>query len=124
LWNILDARFPGQLTFTYEWYKVGKVEPDLWSRVALLEYNGVINADLFIGLLPGKKGTHTEFGIALATVPHVALLGTKQDFEPIDDDNYPSIFYYLMNVKRYEHDGSMQDLLEKGVQAVVEAIQS
>jgi hypothetical protein len=121
LWSVLEEHYP-QLEFTYEWYQVGRVPLDAYPDIARKEYNGVLNADIFVGLLPGKKGTHTEFGVALATVPHVILLGVESDFVPIDEDNYPSIFYYLPNVKRYVHDGTLESLLKVGRSAVEEIL--
>jgi putative aminopeptidase FrvX len=55
---------------TYEWWKHGSVQEEGPARIAevsAMELDGVRRADLFIALLPGGRGTHTEFGYALAS---------------------------------------------------------
>lgn len=54
---------------TYNWAAHGSAQdrgPEGIRDVALAELAGVKEADLFIVLLPGERGTHTELGIALA----------------------------------------------------------
>ena len=56
-------------TQTYDWTAHGSVQdegPERIAEVAVEELRGVGKADLFIALLPGGRGTHTEFGCALA----------------------------------------------------------
>ena len=53
---------------TYAWWEHGSVQaegPARIAEVAANEVQGVRTSDLFVGLLPGARGTHTEFGIAL-----------------------------------------------------------
>lgn len=58
------------LSQTYAWWEHGSVQaegPERIREVAVAELDGVRNADLFVCLLPGARGTHTELGCALAT---------------------------------------------------------
>lgn len=53
---------------TYEWWTHGSVQDqgaEKIREVAISETSGVQQADLFVALLPGGRGTHTEIGIAL-----------------------------------------------------------
>lgn len=55
---------------SYEWWTHGSVQAagsERIAEVAVDELEGVRGADLFIALLPGGRGTHTEFGCALTT---------------------------------------------------------
>lgn len=122
LWQALKVWKP-DLDFTYEWYHAGKVDLARYAEVSALEYNGVISADIFIMLCPGKKGSHTELGIALTTVPHVFVAGVKEELEP-HATGYPSIFYYLPTVTRIEHDGTFDDLVAQVKEAFSEKVYS
>ena len=54
---------------TYDWSTHGSVQsegPDRIREVASAECRGVLDADLFICLLPGGRGTHAELGAAIA----------------------------------------------------------
>ena len=54
---------------TYAWDEHGSVQddgPERIREVAMNEVSGVLDADLFVCLLPGGRGTHTELGIAIA----------------------------------------------------------
>jgi len=56
-------------TQTYDWAAHGSVQaqgPEKIREVAVAEVDGVQAADLFVALLPGGRGTHTELGVALA----------------------------------------------------------
>ena len=53
---------------TYAWWEHGSVQtegPERIREVAVKELDGVTEAELFIALLPGGRGTHTELGAAL-----------------------------------------------------------
>lgn len=55
---------------TYDWTKHGDIRREghiRLSEVASNEVFGVCSAELVLILLPGGKGTHTEFGLSLAT---------------------------------------------------------
>ncbi len=56
-------------TLSYDWGGHGSVQnegPERIAEVAGLEASGVRSADLFVALLPGGRGTHTELGMAIA----------------------------------------------------------
>lgn len=62
---------------TYDWTVHGSVQgesADRLAEVAMAETIGVLEADVVIALLPGGRGTHTEFGMSLgATVLALGL---------------------------------------------------
>ena len=129
LWQRLQVEFK-DLQFTYQWYLKGSVPLEQWEEVSQLEYNGVLAADIFILLCPGKKGSHTELGIALATCPNVIVCGTEQEMEPQGVNTkepgsvYPSIFYYLPSVTRVIHDGTIEDLFNQVKEVLYEKVYS
>lgn len=63
---------------TYDWTQHGSVQAEGPAKIAEVsenELNGVLDAELFIALLPGGRGTHTEFGAALANARQRAFRG-------------------------------------------------
>ena len=61
---------------TYDWTHHGPVYKDGLDRVreiAVLESQGVIDADAVIVLWPGGRGTHVELGIAIALGKRIVL---------------------------------------------------
>jgi hypothetical protein len=73
---------------TYDWTAHGSVRGGEADRqrireVAAAERNGVIDADVFIGLLPGGRGMHVELGIALACVSGLATFGGLKSPSPV-----------------------------------------
>ena len=66
---------------TYDWTVHGSVQQDGVDRireVAVLESNGVHDADFVVGILPGGRGTHVELGIAIGASIPVILLVTPE----------------------------------------------
>jgi hypothetical protein len=117
LWLNLSTANP-KLECTYKWFEVGKVDSSQWADISIKEYYGVVAADIFLLLLPGKKGSYTEFGVALASVPNVFVAGELSDFQETPEGDYPSIFLFLPTVKRIAYDGTYDDLLtavQKGI---------
>jgi len=54
---------------SYDWTLHGSVKSisiDRLQEVAILELEGVLQADFVVVLLPGGKGTHLELGFAIA----------------------------------------------------------
>ncbi|PKR83991.1 group-specific protein [Heyndrickxia camelliae] len=83
---------------TYDWTQndktVGKEE---LMRIGTKEKEAVTNCDLFILLLPGGKGSHTELGIALGTgVPKIYIL--NPDIEN-QENSLDTTFYHLPEVE-------------------------
>lgn len=55
---------------TYDWTTHGSVRHTSLSRlqeVAQLEFQGILDADFVLVLLPGGKGTHAELGFSIAS---------------------------------------------------------
>ncbi len=89
--------------------------------MALNEFDGLINADLLIVLLPGEKGTHTELGIALGNRVKVVL----HSEDPIPFNPYGKetcSFYWDSSVKRIICPFSdLADLLQKSFGNIINA---
>lgn len=87
---------------TYRWFDEGRVTEDRWEEIAMKEMHGVLASEVFIGLLPGRLGTHTEFGLALAN-PQRRIILAAQDAKPFhnDADYWPSIFYMAPGVRHW-----------------------
>jgi hypothetical protein len=91
---------------TYAWWEHGSVQTEGELRiaeVAVSELDGVYKADLFIALLPGGRGTHTEFGAALVLRQHpfkkIVLVGpTEQDGRTCAFYLHPSVDERFANV--------------------------
>ena len=107
------------MRITYKWQDLGAVTMDRYREISVPELNGVIEARTFIGLLPGKKGTQTEIGAALAAKQIWEALGngvgdpslTRRVFlyaaeetafneGVVGSDNYPSVFWHHPSVER------------------------
>lgn len=90
--KILDAR---GWVHTYDWTAHGAVWPqggDALRNVAELEEAGVCEAEVVIVLLPGGRGTHAEFGMALSMA-----VATAQSHE-----QDPRIVIFSENPKDFE----------------------
>lgn len=89
------------LTPTYEWWTHGSVQtegPEKIREVAMAEIDGVKSADLFVCLLPGGRGTHTELGIAIATSLERVYKNYREDTAlvlvgPTEQDGRTCAFY-------------------------------
>ncbi len=88
-------------THTYDWTVHGCVlgSGKALRGVATKELRGVTDAELFIALLPGGRGTHTELGIALMSGCNVVLHSEDPAlFNPELKDTRS--FYWLGEVER------------------------
>jgi hypothetical protein len=98
----LELRALG-LAPSYEWWQHGSVQdqgPDKIREVAMAEVDGVQAADLFVALLPGGRGTHTELGVAIACSLARALnysgsSGTILLVGPTEDASGRTCAFYL-----------------------------
>lgn len=66
---LADALIAEGHVHSYDWTKHGSVQREGDARireVAIEEVRGVLSADVSIVVMPGGRGTHVEFGIALA----------------------------------------------------------
>lgn len=88
-------------THTYDWTTHGCILGDekALCNVAKKELYGAAQADLFIALLPGGRGTHVEAGIALMSGCVIVL--HSEDPAPFNI-NSPDTrsFYWLSGVER------------------------
>ncbi len=98
--SFLEAR--GHIC-TYDWTEHNDVRSEGEARmneVSFSEASAVKDAELFIALLPGGNGTHTELGIALATrVNKRIMLWSDTGDEFVAGDN-TCVFYFHPAVER------------------------
>ncbi len=64
--KMIDTLTTHGMICTYDWPAVGGVHVSQYPDCASKEINGVMTADVFIGILPGKFGMQTELGAALS----------------------------------------------------------
>lgn len=86
---------------SYDWAKHGCVLGDesALRKVADKELRGVAQADIFIALLPGGRGTHTELGIALMSGCSIVLHSEQAGVFDVGNPETRS-FYWLSGVAR------------------------
>lgn len=81
---------------TYKWHEHGKVEDiSKLAEIGQLEYQGVVDADFLVMLMPARFGSHVEFGIALALNKPIYIVTDGHEYEE-------KSFYYLPLVSRYD----------------------
>lgn len=88
---------------TYDWTThgdVSKADQSFKQHVAASESRGVLDADLVVLLLPGRFGTHTELGMALATSDHKRILLWSETPAPFDGTEGFCVFYHHPAVER------------------------
>lgn len=93
---------------TYDWTHNEKTDSmEEIVRRGRLEINGVRDADFVVVLLPGGKGTHTEFGIALGLGKRIYLYSEEELNDPLNT----TTFYHVEEVNPYV--GDIDGLIEK-----------
>jgi hypothetical protein len=88
-------------TLTYDWTIHGglrRLPIALQSSRALAMLNAVRDADFIIVLLPGGKGTHTEFGAAIGLGKRVFI--HSEDPEVFQPTEKTSSFYHYPGVTK------------------------
>lgn len=120
LWDELKKEFP-QLELTYNWATQGKAPIGEYPVLSTKEYNGVIAADILLVVLPGGKGTHFEFGLGVATCPHVILLATEEMIDE-HEGSHTCVFYYLPTVRHAIYDGTWEGKLLKAKEILRETL--
>lgn len=81
---------------TYKWHEHGRIEDESkLAEIGKLEYQGVVDADFLVLLMPARYGSHVEFGIALALNKPIYIITGGHEFEE-------KSFYHLPLVSRYE----------------------
>lgn len=89
---------------TYDWTEHGSVpheDKDRISEVAMLETQGVLDADLVVVILtdePGGRGTHAELGIAIGKDKSIIICAP--DDAAFHQDGRTCAFYWHKNVVR------------------------
>lgn len=96
---------------TYDWTRHGSVKTTdrhTLMSIGQREFDGVRDADVVIVLTPQGRGTHTEFGMAIALNKTVYLCHTDDTYFQCDDNT--SSFYWLPRVRQFV--GSIDDIAE------------
>jgi len=89
-------------THTYDWTVHGSVKESnigILKEVGQNEFNGVKDADILIVLTPQGRGTHTEFGMAIAFNKKIYLCHIDDTYFKCDDNT--SAFYWLPQVTQF-----------------------
>lgn len=97
--------------WTNDWKKQSSVkstDAETLKSVSTKEFEGVSDADVVIVLTPQGRGTHTEFGMAIALNKTVFLCHSDNTYFKCDDNT--SSFYYLPQVIRLI--GSTEEIVE------------
>ncbi|KPB03273.1 nucleoside 2-deoxyribosyltransferase [Bacillus sp. CHD6a] len=94
---------------TYDWTKNERAATlKELKEIGEKELIAVLEADFLIVLLPGGKGSHIEFGIALGQGKKIFLYSQNDDINNVETT---STFYHLDNVEKIV--GTVEDLLER-----------
>lgn len=97
---------------TYDWTSHGSMKATdckTLETIGINEYNGVKDADIVIVLTPQGRGTHTEFGMAIALNKKIYLCHADDKYFKCDDNT--SSFYWLPQVNQFI--GTTEDIAEK-----------
>lgn len=84
---------------TYDWTlhcPVEETDIKLLTSIGEMEFEGIKRSDVVIILTPQGRGTHTEFGMAIALNKKVYLC--HHDDTYFKYDNHTSTFYWLSQV--------------------------
>jgi ABC-type antimicrobial peptide transport system ATPase subunit len=93
---------------TYDWTQNERAETiETLKDIGIKEYEGVLNSDVVIIILPGGKGCHTEMGIALGSQKHIVLFDQDRILNNLDE---ATTFYFLPQIKQWN--GHIDDLDE------------
>jgi nucleoside 2-deoxyribosyltransferase len=86
---------------TYDWTlhcPVKEIDAGTLKSIGEKEYEGIKQSDVVIILTPQGRGTHTEFGIAIALNKKVYLCHNDDTYFKCDDNT--SAFYWLPYVNQ------------------------
>lgn len=84
---------------TYDWTShdlVKETDTETLKHIGEKEYHGVKQADIVIVLTPQGRGTHTEFGMAIALNKIIYLCHEDDTYFKCDDNT--SSFYWLSQI--------------------------
>lgn len=80
---------------TYDWTTHGFVEDSSkLQEIAFAEYNGVVEADFLVMLMPARTGSHVEFGVALALGKPIYIIIDGHEYEEKSFYNMPKVSKY------------------------------
>lgn len=92
---------------TYDWTQNERaMTMESLEEIGNLEREAVIEADFIIVLLPAGKGSHIEFGMALALGKRIYLYSPNEE---VNNFESTSTFYHLPEVKKCI--GTIDDLI-------------
>lgn len=97
---------------TYNWTlncPVEKTDAETLKSIGEKEYEGIKKSDIVIVLTPQGRGTHTEFGMAIALNKKVCICHHDDTYFKCDDNT--STFYWLPQVKRLI--GNTEDIADE-----------
>ena len=88
---------------TYDWTQHGDIRRQgeaKMNEVALNEIHAVKDAELFIALLPGGNGTHTELGAAIASRGNKRVILWSETGNEFKFDERSCTFYFHPAIER------------------------
>ena len=88
---------------------VEKTDVETLKSIGEKEYEGIKKSDIVIVLTPQGRGTHTEFGMAIALNKKVCICHHDDTYFKCDDNT--STFYWLPQVKRLI--GNTEDIADE-----------
>lgn len=99
---------------TFDWTRyasASSTDPHTLMSIGQKEFDGVKDADIVIVLTPQGRGTHVEFGMAIALNKTIYLCHTDDTYFKCDDNT--SSFYWLPQVSQFigNIDAIAEDLL-------------
>jgi hypothetical protein len=87
---------------TYDWTQNERAETiETLTEIGVKEFDGVLNSDVVIVILPGGKGCHTEMGIALGSKKLLFLYDPDRILNNLND---AASFYFLPEIKHWKGD--------------------
>lgn len=96
-----------QCSITYDWTTHGGVNDEVsLKEIGLKEYQGVVDCDVLVMLMPARLGSHVELGIALALCKPVIIVTNGEDFEK-------KSFYFLDHVNIIRDIDALKGALDK-----------
>lgn len=80
--NLYDYIRCNDHSITYDWTTHGQVSGvDDLKDVGKKEFDGVVDCDILVMLMPARMGSHVELGIALALGKPVVIITNGLDYE-------------------------------------------
>lgn len=90
---------------TYDWAKKERASSyEMLKQIGEVEKEAIANTDFLVILLPAGKGSHIEFGMALARGKRIYLYSPDEESFSFDKT---STFYHVDGVDRFV--GDMED---------------